>query len=91
LNDFKDVIDLANAGLIKSGGFAQLSDEVFLRDFAGDPAKARILYAVQGRISDTLFRDGRRRPSGAQSRAGMPFPRKTGWSRPNWSSSWLTA
>jgi pimeloyl-ACP methyl ester carboxylesterase len=47
----------ASAGLVKSGGFAQLSEEAFLRDFAGDiePAKARILYAVQGRISDTLF------------------------------------
>jgi pimeloyl-ACP methyl ester carboxylesterase len=47
----------ASAGLVKSGGFAQLGEEAFLRDFAGDiePAKARILYAVQGRISDTLF------------------------------------
>jgi pimeloyl-ACP methyl ester carboxylesterase len=47
----------ASAGLVKSGGFAQLSEEAFLKDFAGDiePAKARILYAVQGRISDTLF------------------------------------
>jgi len=47
----------ASAGLVKSGGFAQLSEEAFLRDFAGDieAAKARILYAVQGRISDTLF------------------------------------
>jgi hypothetical protein len=47
----------ASAGLVKSGGFAQLSEEAFLRDFAGDiePAKARILHAVQGRISDTLF------------------------------------
>jgi pimeloyl-ACP methyl ester carboxylesterase len=47
----------ASAGLVKSGGFAQLSEEAFLRDFAGDiePAKARILYAVQGRVSDTLF------------------------------------
>jgi pimeloyl-ACP methyl ester carboxylesterase len=47
----------ASAGLVKSGGFAQLSEEAFLRDFAGDiePAKARILYAVQGRISDALF------------------------------------
>jgi len=47
----------ASAGLVKSDGFAQLSQEAFLRDFAGDiePAKARILYAVQGRISDTLF------------------------------------
>src|SRR6202166_3259184 len=47
----------ASAGLVKSGGFAQLSEDAFLRNFAGDiaPAKARILYAVQGRISDTLF------------------------------------
>jgi pimeloyl-ACP methyl ester carboxylesterase len=47
----------ASAGLVKSGGFAQLSQEAFLRDFAGDiePAKARVLYAVQRRISDTLF------------------------------------
>ena len=47
----------ASAGLVKSGGFAQLSEEAFLGDFAGDidPVRARILYAVQGRISDTLF------------------------------------
>ena len=47
----------ANAGLVESGGFAQLSEEAFLRDFAGgvDVGKARVLYAVQGRIADTLF------------------------------------
>ena len=47
----------ASAGLVHAGGFAQLSEEAFLRDFAGDvpPEKARVLYAVQGRISDTLF------------------------------------
>ncbi|MDB5705814.1 MAG: hydrolase protein [Sphingomonas bacterium] len=47
----------ASAGLVKAGGFAQLSEEAFLRDFANgvDPARARILYAVQGRIADTLF------------------------------------
>jgi pimeloyl-ACP methyl ester carboxylesterase len=47
----------ASAGLIKSAGFAQLSEEAFLRDFAGDvePDKARVLYAVQGRISENLF------------------------------------
>jgi pimeloyl-ACP methyl ester carboxylesterase len=47
----------ASAGLVKSGNFAQLSEEAFLRDFAGDitPAKARILYAVQGPISEILF------------------------------------
>ena len=47
----------ASAGLIKSGDFAQLSEDAFLHDFAGDiaPAKARVLYAAQGPISNTLF------------------------------------
>jgi pimeloyl-ACP methyl ester carboxylesterase len=48
----------ATAGLVKSpDGFAQLGEEAFVRDFAGDldPAKARVLYAGQGRISQTLF------------------------------------
>src|SRR6059036_2598873 len=47
----------ASAGLVKSEGYAQLSEESFLRDFAGDldPVRARVLYAVQGRISATLF------------------------------------
>jgi len=65
------------AGLVKSGGFAQLSEEAFLRDFAGDiePAKARILY------------ERLRRPGGL-SRVGTPSPRKTGRSRPSWSASW---
>jgi hypothetical protein len=33
------------------------SQEAFLKDVAGDidPIKARILYAVQGRVSVTLF------------------------------------
>ncbi len=47
----------ASAGLVKAGGYAQLSEEAFIRDFAGDldPAKARSLYAVQGRIGLALF------------------------------------
>jgi pimeloyl-ACP methyl ester carboxylesterase len=46
-----------SAGLVKSDGFAQLSEESFVRDFAGDldPVRAHVLYAVQGRISVTLF------------------------------------
>ena len=49
-----------------------MSEEAFLRDFAGDiePAKARILYAVQGRVSDTLF-------SGKTTQAAW-------WSKPSW-------
>lgn len=47
----------ASAGLEWSNGWGRLSEEAFLRDFAGDvPAEeARVLYAVQGPISDTLF------------------------------------
>lgn len=47
----------ANAGLVKSGGFAQLDEAHFERDFAGDlpVERARVLYAEQGRIADTLF------------------------------------
>ena len=81
-----------SAGLVKSGGFAQLSEEAFLRDFAGDidPVKARILYAVQGRISGTLFSGRRRKRPGGRSRARMPSPPKTERSRPSWSASWST-
>ena len=47
----------ASAGLVQSGGYAQLNEQAFLHDFAGDldPVQARVLYAEQGRISDTLF------------------------------------
>jgi pimeloyl-ACP methyl ester carboxylesterase len=47
----------ASAGLVESDGYAQLNEEAFVNDFAGDidPVKARALYAVQGRISSTLF------------------------------------
>ena len=48
----------ASAGLVKGAdGYAQLSESAFLNDFAQDvaPARARALYAVQGRISGELF------------------------------------
>ena len=47
----------ASAGIVFDGDEGRLTEEAFLRDFAGDvdPATARVLYAVQGRISDTLF------------------------------------
>lgn len=47
----------ASKGAVRADGFVQLSEEAFIKDFAGDlpVAKARALYAVQGRISDTLF------------------------------------
>jgi pimeloyl-ACP methyl ester carboxylesterase len=47
----------ANAGLVYDHGFGGLTEDAFLNDFANgvDPVKARTLYAVQGRISETLF------------------------------------
>jgi pimeloyl-ACP methyl ester carboxylesterase len=49
----------ANAGLFFHDRFGALSEEAFLNDFANgvDPVRARTLYAVQGRVSDTLFTD----------------------------------
>jgi pimeloyl-ACP methyl ester carboxylesterase len=45
-----------SAGVVKDNGFFWLSEEAFLKDFAGDlpPARARALYAVQGRGADAL-------------------------------------
>jgi pimeloyl-ACP methyl ester carboxylesterase len=47
----------ANAGIVESGGFEQLSKEAFLHDFASDVPRSRALglYAAQGRISSSLF------------------------------------
>src|ERR1700730_1719939 len=46
----------ASSGVVKSNGYFWLNEEAFLRDFAGDlePARARALYAVQGRGADAL-------------------------------------
>ena len=47
----------ASAGVVWSEGWGRLSEEAFLTDFAGDLPleEARVLCAVQGPISDTLF------------------------------------
>ena len=49
----------ASAGLVYADGFGALTRDAFLKDFANgvDPVQAHVLYAVQGRVSDTLFRD----------------------------------
>jgi pimeloyl-ACP methyl ester carboxylesterase len=49
----------ANAGLVYEDGFGQLTEHAFLHDFANgvDRPAARVLYAVQGPISATLFSD----------------------------------
>lgn len=47
----------ASAGIVWSGDWGQLSEDAFLRDFAGDlpPAKARVLYAVQAPFNRALL------------------------------------
>ncbi len=47
----------ASAGIVWSGDWGQLSEEAFLRDFAGDVAadKARVLYAVQAPFKRSLL------------------------------------
>ena len=49
----------ASAGLVYADGFGALTEDAFLSDFANgvEPAQARVLYAIQGRVSKTLFRD----------------------------------
>lgn len=49
----------ASAGLVFTDGFGALTEDAFLNDFANgvDPVQARVLYAVQGRVSETLFAD----------------------------------
>ena len=49
----------ANAGLVYRDGFGSLTKHAFLHDFANgvDRSRARLLYAVQGHISATLFDD----------------------------------
>jgi pimeloyl-ACP methyl ester carboxylesterase len=49
----------ASAGLVFADGFGALTQDAFLNDFANgvEPIQARVLYAVQGRVSQTLFGD----------------------------------
>jgi pimeloyl-ACP methyl ester carboxylesterase len=49
----------ANAGLVYTDGFGALTEDAFLNDFANgvDPVRARVLYAVQGRVSESLFHE----------------------------------
>jgi pimeloyl-ACP methyl ester carboxylesterase len=49
----------ANAGLVYTGGFGGLTEDAFLNDFANgvDPVRARVLYGVQGRVSESLFHE----------------------------------
>ena len=75
----------ASAGLVHANGYVQLSEEAFLRDFAGDidPGTARALYAVQGRADDRCQQGERR--NGDEQEQRDPAPRLVNWLR-NFSS-----
>jgi pimeloyl-ACP methyl ester carboxylesterase len=47
----------ASAGLVFKDGFGGLTEDAFLHDFANgiEPTEARMLYAAQGRVAETLF------------------------------------
>jgi pimeloyl-ACP methyl ester carboxylesterase len=49
----------ASAGLAFKDGFGSLTEDAFLHDFANgvDRRRARLLFAVQGHIAETLFTD----------------------------------
>ena len=49
----------ASAGLVYAGGFGGLTQDAFLTGFANgvDPVRARVLCAVPGRVSESLFRE----------------------------------
>jgi hypothetical protein len=49
----------ANAGLVYTRGFGGLTEDAFLNDFANgvDRVRARVLYAAQGRVSESLFHE----------------------------------
>lgn len=50
----------ANAGLAHHEGYAQLSENAFLNDFAGGVDEARALYAVPATIADLILMATRR-------------------------------
>src|ERR1700733_13672392 len=52
-------IDQRVAGLVYIGGCGGLTEDAFLNDFANgvDPVRTRVLYAVQGRVSESLFHE----------------------------------
>ena len=83
----------ASAGIVWSGDYGMLSQEAFLRDFAGDVPtdKARVLYAVQAPSGASCSPTRQPTPPGARSRAGTPSLRKTGRSIPISNASWRSA
>lgn len=73
----------ANAGLVYTGGFGGLTEDAFLNDFANgvDRVRARVLYAAQGRVSESLFHERPQRRPGGRNERGTPSRGRTVRSR----------
>jgi pimeloyl-ACP methyl ester carboxylesterase len=80
----------ASTGLAYTGGFGALTEDAFLNDFANgvEPGLARMLYAVQGRVSDTSSQTGRRQRLGGHGQRGTRSPGRIGRPPPSCSGSW---
>jgi len=85
----------ASAGIVFDGDEGRLSEEAFLRDFAGDlpEAKAKVLYAVQEPFQRRCSQAGPPTRPGGRSRASMPCRPKTAPSirilNASWPSVWV--
>jgi pimeloyl-ACP methyl ester carboxylesterase len=81
----------ASAGIVFDGEEGRLSEAAFLRDFAGDVPKAKVLYAVQAPFQRALL-TGKTTHAAWQSKpASMPSQPRTGRSTPISSVSWPSA
>jgi pimeloyl-ACP methyl ester carboxylesterase len=80
----------ASAGIVFDGDEGRLSEEAFLRDFAGDCRKRRRRRFMRssGRSKRHCLRARRRRRPGGQSRVSMRYQRKTARSIPISNASW---
>ena len=84
----------ASAGIVFDGDEGRLSEEAFLRDFAGDlpEAKAKVLYAVQQPFNKALLAGKTTHAAWRTSRAIMRCRRKTApsirISSGSWPSGW---
>jgi pimeloyl-ACP methyl ester carboxylesterase len=83
----------ATAGIVFDGDEGRLSEEAFLRDFAGDlpQAKAKALYAVQQPFHKALLTGRTTHAAWRSKPATTPFPPKTAPSIRISSASWPSA
>jgi pimeloyl-ACP methyl ester carboxylesterase len=84
----------ASAGLVTTDGYSRLNENAFFNDFANgvDPAKARVLYAVQQTNVATLpARRARLLPRGTINHRFTRSRNKTAPSIRTWNALWQSA